>query len=119
MRFQGKHVCRNGTVIEIGNAFTRIILNSGRVVTGAPQQNEEQRATARELGYGEDTALMVEEHDPMHALLCDWLGLESLTLKDVAGELPAERKALVWLEEDAVLAVTKFMRAAGGRLPVE
>jgi hypothetical protein len=54
---------------------------------------------------------MCRDHDPLHVLLCEWLGLPTTFA------LTAPGTELAGLEEGAVLAVQHFMRAAGGRLP--
>jgi hypothetical protein len=71
------HRCRNGTLIEIRPASTRITLPSGETALGEAQHTESQRRTARQLGYGDDVLAMVRQHDPLHALLADWLGIEA------------------------------------------
>lgn len=113
------HVCRCGDVIRIYRGRTEIVLLSGQVVPGEPEHTEDQAKTAAELGYGTDVERMVEDHDPLHALLCDWLGIgESYALRIAAGELPEDHE-LAYLEEDAVLAVQRFMVAAGAALPMK
>lgn len=108
-------ICRqlsNGTVIVVSGAGGTMIVNrTGRCVYGTPQRNAEQATTAVGLGYGEDVVTMVADHDPLHALLTDWLGLpESVALFGGDAEVAAA-------EEAAVLAVQKLMRLAGGRMP--
>ena len=71
---------------------------------------ERQRKTARDLGYGEDVAAMNFVHDDLHRSLCRWLGVESRSLR-------GEYSELAGIEEDAVLAVQKFMRACGAPVP--
>lgn len=103
---------KSGTVVEVDGCSTAILLPDGRIVEGRPQRTAEQAATARELGYGDDVEAMVADHDPMHALLCDWLAIE------VSPALFGTRTAEVRdAEEAAVLAVQKFMRLARGRMP--
>jgi hypothetical protein len=103
---------RYGSVITVDDrGHTKITAPDCRTVHGAPQYNAEQAATARALGYGEDVAAMVADHDPLHALLADWIGLgESAALFGGRPEVEAA-------EEAAVLAVQKYMRLAGGRMP--
>lgn len=108
-------VCENGNVVRVGPGRTEVVLNSGRVVVGVPQRDEEQAQTAAELGY-DDPVRMVEDHDPLHAMLSSWIGLESFALRVAAGEL-AEDDIRASIEEDAVLALQKFMRVCGGRMP--
>lgn len=84
---------------------------------GHPHSTGCYRATAERLGYGADVLSMTREHDPLHARLCDWLGLpDSYSLRRAVG-LDAD-PTMAALEEDAVLAVQRFMRRAGVALPV-
>lgn len=107
----------NGTLIEIRRHGTRITLPGGQVVEGAPEDTNEYRLTAQRLGYFDDCLAMCRDHDPLHALLCDWLGLpDSFALRCAAG-IDAE-SSMSAAEEDAVLAVQKFMRLAGADLPL-
>jgi hypothetical protein len=113
------HRCRNGTLIEIRPASTRITLPSGETALGEAQHTESQRRTARQLGYGDDVLAMVRQHDPLHALLADWLGIEaSYGIMAAAGLLKPEDHDLAAYEEAAVIAVQRFMRAAGKGLPI-
>lgn len=117
----------NGTGIVVTEGGTAITLPTGELVRGVPHgefdkdgaliPSPEQLATARSTGYGEDVLQMVREHDPLHALLCDWLGLPTSYGLEVAAGI-REAGELDWLEEAAVLAVTVFMRKAGGKLPL-
>lgn len=70
---------------------------------------EEQKETARQLGYGDDVSAMNAEHDPLHRDLCKWLGIHSYAM-DVADGLPLnhEQYTLANWEEDAVLAVQRL-----------
>src|SRR5678809_499483 len=103
---------RNGTRISVRPGRTVVILPCGKVVRGRPQGTAEQAQMARDLGYSDNVDAMVADHDPLHAMLCDWLGLPtSITLSGGDPELAR------W-EEAAVLAVQRFMRRAGGRLPI-
>lgn len=92
-----------------------VTLSSGATVYGHPHDTPSYRKTARRLGY--DSALaMCQDHDCLHALLCDWLGLgDSFSLRCAAG-LRAEDE-LSAAEETAVLAVQRFMRLSGAALP--
>jgi hypothetical protein len=104
--------------IEILPGGSRITLPSGDVVLGEPQDTDAYRATARQLGYGDDTLAMCRDHDPLHALLAAWLGLEvSYSLLDGAGLLDPADAEKAAAEEAAVLAVQRFMRLAGATLP--
>lgn len=87
-------------------------LPDGAEVVAAPQDTEAYRATARRLGYGDDTARMCREHDACHAWLAAILCLpESPTLSNVAHG--RSDSALTGLEEDAVMAIQAFACAAG------
>lgn len=105
-------VCRNGTVIEVTEGGSRVTLPDGTVIEGNPQPDDEYRDTAEWLGYGGDTLAMCRDHDPLHALLTDWLGLPASFSLRVAAGLD-QPNALAGLEEEAVLALQKFVRAAG------
>src|SRR5215470_5865396 len=80
------------TRIERLPTGSRITLPSGHVVEGEPEPTEAYRRTARELGYGDDTLAMCRDHDPLHAPLAEWLGLDaSFALREAAGLLdPAD-----------------------------
>jgi hypothetical protein len=109
--------CRNGTLIEIyPRAWTHIVLPGGQEVFAIPKPD--QLLQARALGYGDDIDAMCRDHDPLHALLADWLGVpQSYGIMAAAGLLKPEDHDLAAYEEAAVLAIQQFMRAAGGRLP--
>ena len=105
----------DGTAVTIGKSETLITLPCGATVPGAPHDADDYRATAERLGYGEDTLAMCLDHDPLHAMLCDWLGVTSHALRQAVG-LPHD-ELLALLEENAVIAVQQLMRRAGGQLP--
>jgi hypothetical protein len=101
------------TPVRILADHTEITLPSGKVVTGYPQGSEHQAEVAQRLGYGNDALAMVLDHDPLHARLCDWLGIEaSYSLRLAALELSPHEAHLAALEEEAVIAVQRFMRMA-------
>jgi hypothetical protein len=100
------------TVFEVWPYGCRAILPDGAEAQGAPQDTAEYRARAAALGYGGDTLSSCRDHDLLHAALCAWLGLpESPVLRHSAEGRGASD--LTNLEEDAVLAVQRFARAAG------
>lgn len=100
----------NGSSVEIGDGFSRVIFSDGREITGAPQNNEVQASQARELGIS--VAQMVAEHDPLHEILAAALGQP---------HSPALRAALErsgWTdatraEEGAVLALQAYLARLG------
>jgi hypothetical protein len=107
---------RNGTVISILPNSALVRLPGGAIVRSRPQKTGAYRATAFRLGYGDDTLALCHQHDPLHAILCSWLGLpDSFALRCAAG-LDNENE-LSAAEEAAVLAVQRFMRVAGVGLP--
>lgn len=99
--------CQNGTIIILENGGSRVILPDGHEVFGRPQGTPEQAQTALDLGYGEDVLAMVREHDPLHALLTDWLGLP------YSFSLAEPYHWLAPYEEAAVIATQRFLRHAG------
>lgn len=103
---------RNGTIILVRPGRTVIILPCGKIVRGEPQGTPEQAQTALDLGYGDDVGAMVSDHDPLHAIICDMLGLP--TSYSLSGGDPE----LARWEEAAVIATQRFMRRSGCRLPL-
>lgn len=100
------------TLVQVWPDCVRTILPGGAIVMAAPQDNDAYRATAGHLGYGEDTARMCAEHEAAHTAICAWLGLaESPTLRQVAHGRPDT--FISGVEEDVVLALQRFARAAG------
>lgn len=99
------------TIAEIYPDSTRILFPDGAEISGAPQDTNAYRATARQHGYGDDTLALCQEHEVLHIALTHWLGTESATMRALRGE--ADMQALSDLEEAAVLAVQRFARAAG------
>lgn len=100
------------TVHEHGST---VVLPCGAVINAVPQDTDEYRATARSLGYGDDTLAMAQDHDRLHVALCEWLGIESASLAVAAGA--SADSTLAGYEEDAVLAVQRLMRHAGVNVP--
>jgi hypothetical protein len=95
---------------------SRVRLSCGQTIIGKPHHTEAYRQTAKRLGYDDDITLMCAEHDPLHQGLARWLGIEdSHSLREAAG-LPCDHNVAL-AEEDAVMAVQRYMRLAGGRLP--
>lgn len=65
------------------------------------------------LGYQGDDAVaqMNAAHDPLHARLCDWLGIPSHSMREARGEkLNAADQELAWAEETAVLHVQRLVQ---------
>lgn len=74
---------------------------------------EQQLETAVQLGYGDDVAAMNRDHDPLHRALCFWLQVPCVALPEAQ---PGTE--LAGIEEAAVLAVQKLMRAHGVAVPI-
>ncbi|MBZ9852780.1 hypothetical protein LB566_03155 [Mesorhizobium sp. CA13] len=93
------------------NGLTVTHLMDGKEIPAVPQDTEDYRARARELGYGGDTAAMSRDHEIGHSVLACLLGLpESPTLRGVADE----RFWRHWrAEEAAVLAFQAYARIVG------
>jgi hypothetical protein len=96
-----------------------VILSCGREVNGEPQDNDEYRSTAEALGYGNDILGMCQDHDPLHVALCRWLGLEiSFSMSVAMGDVTDNpTKELAALEEAAVIAVQRFAKRSGAKMP--
>lgn len=99
-------------IIQDNNTLT--ILPGGKSIPASPQDNDEYRARAKSLGYGDDTGRMSREHEILHTLLSHWLGLpESPTMRGLVSKKHYEH----WnLEEAAVLAIAAFANAAGANI---
>lgn len=112
-----RRILRNGTAVCVLPTGSQITLPGGTVVDGSPHDTAAYAETAQRLGYADDRMAMCQDHDPLHALLCDWLGLpDSPALRVAAGIEQAS--AMSEAEETAVLAVQRFMRLAGVGLPL-
>jgi hypothetical protein len=100
------------TVLDLhDDGLTVTRLADGAEIPARAQDDNAYVERSLLLGYGTDTSAMSREHEIAHSLLAHWLGLpESPTLRGVADRS-------FWphwhLEEQAVLAVQSFARAAG------
>src|SRR6185312_3200388 len=91
--------------------LTVTTLADGKRVPACPEDTDAYRQRARDLGYGDDTALMSREHEVAHSLLAALLGLdESPTMRGVADD---DFWPYWHAEEAAVLGLQAFARAAG------
>jgi hypothetical protein len=104
-----RHHFRDGTVVQHGPGWCITRLPCGATVRA--RANADSAASAQALGYGDDVAAMTRDHDYLHAVLCDRLGVPSHSLRLAAG-LDHDAQ-LAALEEAAVCAVTRWGRAAG------
>lgn len=104
---------RNGGKIEIHPTWVcnRFAAGIEHKLYAVPQ--EDQTATAVAMGYSDAEAL-TRDHDPLHALLADWLGLQwSYALHDATGWLPPEEASMAALEETAVMALQAYIVQLG------
>lgn len=109
------HAFRNGLRVTVGPCWAVTTLPTGETIHAHPDGTQAQAEAARAMGYP-DVCALTRDHDLLHAALCDWLGLPgSFALAQAAGR--AADAELAGLEEEAVLAVQRFMRRAGGRVP--
>lgn len=97
--------------------YVRTVFPDGAVVHAVPEDTEEQRETARELGYPSDRELTIE-HDSCHSLLAHLRGLPySPVLWAVAHGLPEPPGA--GDEERDVLALQRWMNRPEAECPEE
>jgi hypothetical protein len=97
--------------VEIHDGWTVTRFSDGQEVHALHREQPGQADLAARLGYG-TAAAMNREHDLAHSILAHALGLpHSHTLHDVAHGRPASD--LHAIEEEAVLALQRFARAAG------
>lgn len=100
------------TTVCVGDGRCQTMLHDGSTVDAEPHDTDEYREKATALGYGRDTGRMCVEHELTHSLLCHAIGLsESPVMRAVAIDGPDS--VLLGYEEDAVLAVQKFVATAG------
>lgn len=98
----------NGTSVLLGGDHVITVLSTGERIPAYP--NSDSAAMAETLGYGDDVAAMTRHHDPLHTYLANLVhGGESHALRHVAGA--QENGPLVWLEEQAVLALQAYAMA--------
>lgn len=105
---------RIGTVtVQIEQNRLVSTLLDGKQVEAEPHDTPEYAATAEAAGYGNDVAGLNRDHELVHHVLADALGLaESPVMRAVAeGTWQHDPDGLLKLEEDAVLAVQKLARA--------
>lgn len=101
-----------GAIIEVLPTGSRVTLSTGQVIEGEPHDTPEYRETARLLGYGDDVLAMCRDHDPLHAIVCDMLGLGDSRALRVAAGLESE-SVISRIEEGAVVALQRLIRATG------
>lgn len=94
--------------------YLQTVYRDGTYVPAAPQDTEEYRQRARDLGYGENTWLMCVEHEICHTLLAMSQGrVVSPALWNVAHSIPPGQ--LEWDEEAEVLEFQRKFNAC--RIP--
>lgn len=103
---------RNGTLVERDAEGSRVTLPCGATVLGHPHSTGCYRATAERLGYGADVTAMALDHDPLHCIMTDFLGLPySFGLMCAAGL--RDEDEISSAEEEFILAAQKFVRMVG------
>ena len=96
------------TRVRITATGSETTLPDGRVLPAQPQDTPAYRAQAQAIGYGDDMLAMCREHDYLHALLCQALGLPvSPALLGAINGAPTND--LTGAEEDLVLAAQRFL----------
>lgn len=106
-------------VVAVNMPYTETALANGGKVTAMPQDDDEYRQRARDLGYGEDTFAMSRDHEILHSRLAVMLGLdESPTMRGIVDHENGGAFYEHWQEEEAaVLAIQRFIRVANIRFP--
>lgn len=100
-----------GATIDIHDDGLTITRYGTAELHARAQDNDDYRARALALGYGDDCARMSREHELGHSLLAHWLDLaRSPTLYCRA----VGRTSAHWREEEAlVLSLQRFARKMG------
>jgi hypothetical protein len=105
---------RHGGQIDIHETWSRVTLPDGSQVHAVPRSDQVE--IARDLGYGDDVNALTRDHDPLHALLADLLGLNaSRSLQGAAGVMAYD--GTPEFEECAVMALQRYVRALGLDVP--
>lgn len=105
---------RIGTVtVEIEADRVVSTLMDGKRVEAEPHDTPDYAATAERLGYGADIAGLNRDHELVHHVLADALGLaESPVMRAVAnGTWQSDPHGLLRMEEDAAMAVQRLAKA--------
>jgi len=102
-----------GMHVTVGEDWTCVRLPDGQEIHGAPFPEQAEFPLAK-IYHGNLNA-MCRQHDPLHALLCAWIGVPSHSLQQAAG-LPADPELAAY-EEEAVIAVQALLRAHCAPLP--
>ena len=104
---------RNCEVHErVDRAYLETRFPDGTSVPAAPRQDIEQAFTAQDLGYGCDVYRMVREHELVHCLLAEAIGLpRSATLWAVAHPNDPDNISLAeqHAEEAMVLGFPRYL----------
>lgn len=94
-------------VVFEGDRLVRTTLPDSAILWAAPVDDEESRARAHRLGYGEDLWAMCRDHDRLHAAVAHMLGrYDSYALRRAAQGRPVDD--LAGAEEDAVMALQRL-----------
>jgi SAM-dependent methyltransferase len=93
--------------------YTETCYHDGTRVTAIPEDSDQYRANAMELGYGMDTASLSRDHEILHTFLAEALGYgSSPTLWAVAHNFEGET-AQLWEQEEEeswTLAFQSYLR---------
>lgn len=103
--------------LNIGNALiecradgqTITHLQEG-VVLAYPEDNQEYKNRARDLGYGDDVLGVSRDHEIVHSLLAKWLGLPASPALSLAAAGRPSKNTFTGAEEAAVLAIQRFAK---------
>jgi len=105
---QFRHCWVNSTL-----GYTETCYHDGTRVTATPEDSDQYRANAVELGYGTDTASLSRDHEILHTFLAEALGYgSSPTLWAVAHNFEGA-VALLWEQEEEetwTLAFQSYLR---------
>lgn len=90
-----------------GQTITRLAAGT---VLAYPEDTQEYRDRARDLGYGDDVSGMSRDHEITHSLLAKWLGLPASPALSLAAAGKESKNILTGAEEAAVLAIQRFAK---------
>lgn len=100
--------------VHSSDGYTETVFHDGTKVTAVPEDTDEYRANAQNLGYGSDIAALSREHEILHTFLAErWRDTGSPALWAVAH---GQQGAIAprWVQEEEEAEVLAFQALLNG-----